>query len=476
MGLSKRQYLLYFCFVITNVYCVTLNFLLMKNIFLIFSFLISFFAFSQQIPSFKLTKYNNAAVDGYFILTASDALIIMDNDANIVYLKPTKVISNFSLEKDDRIYYLTNEGMYFLNKSFHLLDSFVCKNGIRQDKHDAIVMPNGNILLLGFEKAVMSYSNAQELKKISKLDSALVPLAVLQEQDIQHNVVWEWHAKDHFDMGDIDLFYEPVNRPDLTHCNALELDSDGNILLSSRNMDEITKINKRDGSIMWRFGGKRNEFKFVNCPVTFYGQHNIRKLPNGHYTLFDNGLNTKSHGARALEFELDESNKTATLIWSYTYDKNYSTKGQGSVQRLDNGNSLVTLGTSLSSSGDTCFVIVNTKGEKIIQVNGPPAYRVMNFSSIPFELNRPSIKAFDSLGVKYLDAGVGYKSYRWSTGDSTRVIKLSKAGSYSVFVNYGDGGFISSENITVSNLLKPCDLKILSGRKKNRKQEGTKLN
>ncbi|GIT32243.1 MAG: hypothetical protein Ct9H300mP2_3220 [Candidatus Neomarinimicrobiota bacterium] len=42
---------------------------------------------------------------------------------------------------------------------------------------------------------------------------------------------------------------------DYVHANAIELDNDGNILLSCRHMDEITKINHQTGEIIWRLGG-----------------------------------------------------------------------------------------------------------------------------------------------------------------------------------------------------------------------------
>ncbi|MBK6877832.1 MAG: hypothetical protein IPG99_15635 [Ignavibacteria bacterium] len=37
---------------------------------------------------------------------------------------------------------------------------------------------------------------------------------------------------------------------DYCHGNALEIDYDGNIILSSRNMSEITKISRSSGNII----------------------------------------------------------------------------------------------------------------------------------------------------------------------------------------------------------------------------------
>src|SRR5205823_2006818 len=123
---------------------------------------------------------------------------------------------------------------------------------------------------------------------------------------------------------------------DLQHVNGVETDVDGNILLLSRNFNEITKIDRKDGSVIWRLGGNLNQFKFVNWPVPFYGAHDLRRLKNGHFTLFDNGRHMESHGARALEFELDQVKKIATLKWSYTYDPSMFSKAHGNVQRLEN--------------------------------------------------------------------------------------------------------------------------------------------
>src|SRR5690606_33427409 len=104
---------------------------------------------------------------------------------------------------------------------------------------------------------------------------------------------------------------------DYAHGNAVELDSDGNILISSRHMNEITKIDRTTGEIIWRWGGKNNEFTFVNDTLAFSFQHDIRRLPNGNVTLFDNGNHHKPPRSRAVEYELDEVNKTATVVWQY---------------------------------------------------------------------------------------------------------------------------------------------------------------
>jgi hypothetical protein len=85
---------------------------------------------------------------------------------------------------------------------------------------------------------------------------------------------------------------------------------------------------------------------------------------------------------------------------------------------------------------------------------------VLHYSTLPFKLHRPVINCIDSAGVKYLDAGAGYDSYQWNTGETTRKIEVKKQGVYSVSVPYGEGGFINSEKITVNDIANPCNNKL----------------
>ena len=429
---------------------------------------LSFASNAQKLPQFKVAYFDNKVYDGYYFVSLFEIPIILDKDFNIVYFHlPIKTASDFKLLPGGKIYYATQSNSYIMDSTFRVVDTYACPKGIVNDNHDGLVLPNGHFLLLGNENVKMDFSKYPELKKRWKTETPLIPAAVIIEQDAKHKVIFEWHAKDHFSIEDSDPFYDDRDDPsEWTHCNGLAIDKDGNILLSSRNLNEITKINRKDGSIMWRLGGKHNQFKFVNFPLPFYGQHDIKVLPNGHYTFFDNGQNLKTHGARALEFELDQTKKIATLKWSFTFDDNVSSNGRGNVQRFEDGNTLVNLGTP--SSGETCFMVVNPAGKKLFQVNTSPSkyYRIIHYPTLPFRLHRPEITISDSAGVRYLDAGAGYSSYHWNTGELKRKIALKHPGSYSVFVPYGEGGLLSSKIITITDITKPSIISPISPKKK----------
>ena len=64
------------------------------------------------------------------------------------------------------------------------------------------------------------------------------------------------------------------------HVNSVDVDSDGNFLVSSRNTSTIYKIDRATGKIIWRLGGKKSDFK-LGPGVRFDWQHCARWQPDG---------------------------------------------------------------------------------------------------------------------------------------------------------------------------------------------------
>ncbi|HKB85273.1 MAG TPA: aryl-sulfate sulfotransferase, partial [Ignavibacteriaceae bacterium] len=184
---------------------------------------------------------------------------------------------------------------------------------------------------------------------------AIVTGLILQEQDNSNNVVFQWRSWDHFKITDAaeDIILTD-SLIDYVHGNAIEVDYDGNLLISSRHMDEITKIDRTTGDIIWRWGGihcKNNEFTFVNDPSGFSHQHCIRRLTNGNYTIFDNGNLHSPQYSRATEYQLDEENRIATLVWENRNIPLTYSGAMGSVQRLANHNTIIGWGTNNAPPG-----------------------------------------------------------------------------------------------------------------------------
>ena len=436
------------------------------------------FESKAQIPPYIATIYDSTKTEGYYFLVPSrlttpnagfHSQLVLDRFGDVVYFKSLGTVTNspdFKVHPNGMISYYKGTQFYILDSTFTIVDSISCKNGVTTDSHDLQILPNGHFLLLGYENVIMNLSAYAWFKPTGAhgSSSANVKANVIQELDANKNVVFEWHCKDYFSFADVDSVW--CSNPftvDWTHSNAVELDHDGNILLSCRHFNEIIKINRTDSSIIWRLGGVQNQFAFLNDTTPFYGQHDIRRISNGNITLLDNGyriLSAPYHAARALEYQLDEVNKTATLAWSYVYDSVMYSKATGNVQRLPNGNTLVNYGNM--SNRNVTFVVVDSLKNKVFELafyDTMTSYRSFNFQQLPWMFNRPVVSCIDSAGTYYLDAGAGYSSYVWNNGDTNRFLAVSYADTFYVFVPYGNnGGYISSEKVIVTNAGDPCGL------------------
>ena len=208
---------------------------------------------------------------------------------------------------------------------------------------------------------------------------ALVTGLIIQELDQNKNVIFQWRSWDHFAITDaigIDLTASTI---DAVHGNALEIDSDTSIVISSRHLSEITKIDRRTGDIIWRWGGKNNQFTFINDSIGFSYQHAIRKIVNGHFTMFDNGNYRSTSFSRAAEYALDENAKTAALVWSYRHTPDIYSFAMGYVQRLDDGSTLIGWGAA-----NPTVTLLDTNDSTLMEMSFDPgiySYRAYAYAS-----------------------------------------------------------------------------------------------
>ncbi len=203
---------------------------------------------------------------------------------------------------------------------------------------------------------------------------------IVQELDAGKNVVFQWRSWDHFAITDATNEVMTAGTVDYVHGNALELDADGNILLSCRHMDEITKIDRQTGDIIWRWGGKHNQFTFINDSIGFSHQHALRRIANGDFTIFDNGNYHAPPFSRAVEYVLDEQHMTATLVWQFLHGFSVFGSAMGYVQRLANGNTLISWGAATPSVTE-----VSPDGSVIYELSFP--YGVYSYRAYRLEWN-----------------------------------------------------------------------------------------
>lgn len=447
----------------------------MKKItFVIFALLQIVCAMSQNIPSFSTTVTGSLSTGYYFcspvkIGAGSTSFaplhLILDDKGGLVYYKyfNGNNTGDFKLQANGCITYSRLGKFYVMDSTFTLKDSVSIKNNLVSDGHDLQILSNGHYLLLGAENVTMDLSSYHLFNGSDPgSSSAIVKCGVIQEQDANKNVVFEWHSKDHFNFTDVDpAWLTNPNNVDWTHLNAVEQDVDGNFLLSVRHFNEITKIKRSDSSIIWRLGGSANQYTFINDPNMFKAQHDVRRIGNGNLTLFDNGSASPLHSCNAKEYQLDENSLTASLVWNYNENSTTYSRALGNVQRLPNGNTLINYG--MLNNRNQMFNVVTSAGIKVFEIifsDTLRSYRAFNYPSLPWALKRPVISCNTSGGQTYLDAGAGYGSYLWSNGATTQTISVSSTGAYTVWVSKGQGGFISSEKYTITDLANPCAISL----------------
>ena len=216
--------------------------------------------------------------------------------------------------------------------------TLTCARGLASRPHDLIGEPDGSYWIMCDETRTM------DLSEVSGVAGARVTGTVVQHVAADGALLFEWNPFEHFAITDVGAAERMGTSVNWMHGNALDFDFDGNLLVSFRNLGEITKIDTRTGAVIWRLGGLRNEFTFLDVPMPpFAHQHGVRSLRDGAVVILDNIGNPSE--SRAERYVLDEVTRTARLVQSYGSVPGVVTQIGGSVQPLWNGRTLVSFGT-----------------------------------------------------------------------------------------------------------------------------------
>lgn len=325
-------------------------------------------------------------------------MILDDFGSPVFYRRTTGDAFDFKPQANGLLTYcdISQRAYYALNSAYAVVDSFRCGNGYPTDVHDLRILSNGHALLMAYDAEVVDMSQI-----VPGGDTAATVFGlIVQELDQEKNVVFQWRSWDHFQITDATHEDLTAHVIDYVHGNALEFDTDGNIIISCRHMDEITKISRQTGEIIWRWGGRHNEFVIANDSLFFSHQHAVRRIENGHITMFDNGNFHTPQFSRAVEYELDETNKVATLVWQYRHTPDIYGRALGYVQRLSTGNTLIGWGAAVPT-----VMEIQPDGSEVSELSivdaGKFSYRAYRFewstTSVPVPATIPvSVSLFQN--------------------------------------------------------------------------------
>ena len=241
--------------------------------------------------------------------------------------------------------------------------TFGCANGLQPRMHDLIAERDGSYWMLCDETRTIDLSAQGKSKDARVLGTGV------QHRSAAGDVLFEWSAFDHLEI-ELNVL-DPVDRDaaviNWTHGNALDLDSDGNLLVSFRNLSEVTKIDTRTGGVMWRLGGKHNAFAFDNLDGSeFVHQHGARAVSGAQLLLLDNL--GEPQGSRAERYEIDAVRRVVRLRGSYGLAAGLVAQVGGSAQALPDGHTLVSFG---SAGG---VVEYDSAGTEVWRLTGTPGY------------------------------------------------------------------------------------------------------
>jgi hypothetical protein len=229
---------------------------------------------------------------------------------------------------------------HIVDSSYRPVATIHAANGYELDAHEFALTPSGTALVMSY--VVVPW----DLSRLGGLRNGLVEDNVVQEIDVQTGaLLFEWHALGSIALGES---YRPAPRArnkihDPYHLNSIDLDGDGNLVLSARHTNAIYKIDRRTGNVMWRLGGKRSDFA-MRSGATFRLQHDARVQGDGTITLFDNvaeDLPARGRRSRGITLAVDHEKRIASLVREAEHPDGVLSPTQGSMQRLPGGGAFI---------------------------------------------------------------------------------------------------------------------------------------
>jgi hypothetical protein len=246
--------------------------------------------------------------------------------------------------------------------------------GIPLDNHELRLLPNGDFMLLSYP--MLTGVNLTGLKDYGS-NSTILDCAV-QEVDPQGNLVWDWRASNHIEPAMESAAPAgagtDTSPADVYHCNSIDVNAGGDVLISFRHMNAVLLVSKTTGNVVWKLGGTAYNkdgaqiLTIQDDPEgAFYLQHDARFRPNGDISLFDDhpvaaGV---TGGARGVEYALDFGAGRASVVWQY--QRSAGSAFLGSFRRYADGSNLIGWGL-YTGTANLAFTEVDAAGQDLLDM------------------------------------------------------------------------------------------------------------
>lgn len=223
-------------------------------------------------PRLTVSKATGRGLGGYFFLTpisqASRGPAIFDTMGRLVWFQPTQasMVHNLQLVRYNGEELLAwyegeqpsgspgyaNGSCSLYDRSYKRVVTILGHDSTPIDLHDLVVTPQGTALVEAYVPVT------RDLTSLGGAANTTVLNWLLQEVEIATGkVVFSWSAMDYVSLEE--SVTAPPTTPgqsyDYFHGNAIEVDNDNNLIVSSRNTSAIYKINRTTGKMIWRLRG-----------------------------------------------------------------------------------------------------------------------------------------------------------------------------------------------------------------------------
>lgn len=321
-------------------------------------------------------------LEGYFmtnnVSTADKTIQIFNRSGEVVWYDWHSGVDNAGGIQNCQMWDVTDEGntITFECHSLEERDLFgnviasVDFNGTFYDTlffhHDAIKNSLGHYVAIGAELRYFDFTSNGGISNQPVVGEALL------EFDADGNVFWFWSSFDHYDVVAMNVtnqnaFFTPMFGPtaiNWQHCNSVHEDYDGDYLISCKELNQILKIDRTTGDIIWKISGSDPTIALQN-DGGFGDQHDLSNLDPNKYILYDNtGAGANS---RLVEFAIDYYEvPTAYKTWEYVIGDSIASPILGTARRLPNGNRMGVCGAPGSNPANKGHIIEVTEEGEVV--------------------------------------------------------------------------------------------------------------
>ena len=290
------------------------------------------------VPKIQI-NLNNLPAQYHGLYLVSNLAAAFDQQGEIRWLY-SQASSGFSQKLMNGNILLNADGFNFFEATMlgQIIRNYNVPTGIH---HEIKELPSGNFIV--GTSSVSPATNEDVLVEVDRSSGQIVK-------------TWDFNL-----LLDPSRTFLPMGSTrDWLHLNGAYFDArDNSIVISSRHQSAVVKLDYATGKVKWILGAhaywnsnfsqnlltpvdsKGNEIDPSQSDFWQYGQHAPLLLRNGNILLYDNGNyrgfydgkpDVQQNGyTRAVEYKIDENEKTVELVWKFDNNKSVFTMATGFV-------------------------------------------------------------------------------------------------------------------------------------------------